>query len=43
MEKIKDFTYCVKEGMVVVNVYSLTYNIWKYVTTEYFEKRCILA
>jgi len=43
MEKIKDFTYCVKEGMVVVMVYSLDWNMWKYVTTNYFEKNCILA
>ena len=43
MEKIKDWSYVVKEGMVVVMVYSLDWNMWKYVTTNYFEKNCILA
>lgn len=42
-ELIKDFSYVVKEGMVCVMVFSITYNIWKYVTCEYFEKKCQLA
>ncbi len=43
MERIKDWSYTVKEGMVVVMVYSLDWNTWKYVTTKYFENNCVLV
>jgi len=42
MELIKEFSYLVKEGIVCVEVFSITENRWKYVTTDYFEKHCKL-
>jgi len=42
MELVKDFCYVVKEGIVCVEVFSITENRWKYVTADYFEKHCKL-
>ncbi len=42
MELVKDFCYVVKEGIVCVEVFSITENRWKYVTVNYFEKHCKL-
>ena len=42
MELIKEFCYVVKQGIVCVEVFSMTENRWKYVSTDYFEKHCKL-
>jgi len=42
MELVKDFSYVVKEGIVCVQLFSITENRWKYVTVDYFEKHCKL-
>ncbi len=42
MELVKDFCYVVKEGIVCVEIFSITENRWKYVTADYFEKHCKL-
>ena len=42
MELVKDFCYVVKEGIVCVEVFSITENRWKYITVDYFEKHCKL-
>ena len=41
-ELVKEFAYVVKDGIVCVNIFSITENRWKYVTPEYFEKHCKL-